>query len=247
MDSVHDIWRRSYEAPALKAGDVHVWRVYLDRDSFYVRKLFGTLSSDERQKAESYHVDQDSNRFVVARGMLRKILGSYLSLSPNRISFSYDRYGKPFLDSADNSFRFNVAHSQERALIAVARGREVGVDVEFVDKKVEIFKIAQRIFSPTELSRLQILAFDLQATAFFRGWTRKEAYLKAVGTGFSEPKKQLAGPVMPAELFISDRTTGFEKLGDWTLTTLPFEQKYMAALAVEGEIGTIGYHQMVTE
>ena len=247
MDSVQYIWRPPSGVPALKARDIHVWRVCLDRDSFYVKTLFQTLSSDERQKAENYHVNKDGYRFVVARGMLRKILGSYLRLSPNRIGFSYNRYGKPFLDSEDNSFRFNVAHSRGLALIAVTRGREVGIDIEFVDENIEILKIAQSAFSPTELSKLQTLESNLQAAAFFRGWTRKEAYLKAVGTGFSDPKKQLADPLMAAELHNSSRITGFEKIRDWTLATLASEHKYMAALAVEGEIGTIRYHQLCIE
>jgi 4'-phosphopantetheinyl transferase len=231
----------------LSATDVHVWRVCLDPDSRYVSKLFQTLSMDEMHKADKFHFDKDRNRFVVARGTLRKILGRYLNLTPNRISFSYSRYGKPFLDAGNDSLRFNVSHSRGLALIAVTSGREIGIDIEFIDDDREVLKTAKNIFSPAVLSKLRSIDPELRVGAFFRGWTRTEAFFKAVGTGFSDPGKQLSEPIMPAESYFSAETIRFKEAKNWTLVTLPFDPRYASAVAVEGGIGTIGFHQLCAE
>ena len=210
----------------MNAGDVHVWRVYLNQGTSYVNTLFGELSPDEQQKAGNYRFCNDRNRFVASRSMLRKILGGYLKCNSGQILFSYNRYGKPFLKG--NTLRFNVSHSRGIALFAVAHGRDVGIDVEFVDPCVETMKTAQIAFSQAEFIRLQTLEPDLRATEFFRNWTRNEAILKAVGTGFSYVEKP-------------------EKNRDWTLIDLPVDQDYKAAMAIQGEAGSIRYHQIGTE
>jgi 4'-phosphopantetheinyl transferase len=243
MDSVQYNRRPSYGTLSLKAEDVHVWRICLDRDLSYVNTLFQTLSSDERQKGESYRFDEDRNRFVVARGTVRKILGEYLNSDPEQICFSYTRYGKPFLKQEGNTIRFNVTHSRGLALFAVACGREIGIDVEFIDKNFPVVKTAQQVFSPNECYQLQTLEPDLQAAAFFQGWTLKEAYLKAIGTGFSNPGSHYTGREIPAAPDSSLGTARLEDGRDWTFANLAVDSNYKAALAVEGKIGDIRYHQ----
>ena len=245
MDSVQYNRRPSYGTRSLKPEDVHVWRICLDRDLSYVNTLFQTLSSDERQKAESYRIDDDSNRFVVARGTVRKILGEYLNSGPEQIRFSYTRYGKPFLKQEGNNIRFNVTHSRGLALFAVACGREIGIDVEFIDKSFPIVKTAQQVFSPNECYQLQTLEPDLQAASFFRGWTLREAYLKAIGTGFAYPSKHASDPGITSESHVPFRKTGLRRNRDWTLATLNIDDDYKAAIAVEGKICDIRYHRIV--
>jgi 4'-phosphopantetheinyl transferase len=236
MGCTQDIWGSS-RPRLLQAGEIDVWSTCLRGDSSSIQALFEILSPDERQKANKYVFAKDRDRFVVARGTLRKILGGYLTISPSRVSFSYNRYGKPFLDVEDRAIRFNVSHSQELALFAVTREQEVGIDVEFIDDRIAILKTAQSVFSPTEISKLEALPANLQTAAFFSGWTRKEAILKAMGEGFSFPAKQLT----ISELFGESKISFSIDKPDWSLMSLPSEPNYMAALAVEGKIGTIRY------
>ncbi len=247
MDSVQYNRRPSYRTTAFKAEDVHIWHVCLDQHSSYVNSLFQTLSPDERQKAESYRFEDDRNCFVVARGTLRKILGEYLNSDLNQICFSYSRYGKPSLNLARNPIRFNVTHSRGIALFAVALGREVGIDLEFIDKTFPIVKTAKQVFSPTKCTELQNLEPDLQAAAFFQSWTLKEAYLKAIGTGFSNPGLYYTDLAIPAESDFSRRTAVFENRRGWTFANLAVDSNYKAALAVEGKIGDIRYHRIGIE
>ena len=247
MDSVQYNRRPSYRTRSLKAEDVHVWRICLDRDLSYVNTLFQTLSSDERKKAESYRIDDDSNRFVVARGTVRKILGRYLNSDPDQIRFSYTRYGKPFLNLEGNPIRFNVTHSRGLALFAITRGLEVGIDVEFIDKNFPIVKTARQVFSSTKCTELQSLEPDLQVAAFFQSWTLKEAYLKAIGTGFSNPGRYYTDLAIPVESDFSLRTSVFENRRGWTFANLAVDSNYKAALAVVGKIGDIRYHRIGTE
>jgi 4'-phosphopantetheinyl transferase len=209
----------------LNPEEIHVWQVRLDRDPIYVNTLFRTLSLDERRKAGNYHFDRDRDRFIVGRGTLREILGSYLGLTAGQISFAYNEFGKPFLEMRGNRVNFNVTHSRGLALIAITAGREVGIDIEFVDADFPIAKVAGRIFPPAEYSALQDLDPELQILAFFQSWTRREAYFKAFGTGFSPH----------GEPFGSGGVNG------WVSADLSIDSKYMAAVAVRGRIAATLY------
>lgn len=239
MDLQQDIWQQTSVHPSLKDGEIHVWRVNLDKESSSVQMLFETLSADEKQKAGKYRFEKDRSHFVVARGSLRNILGGYLNMSPPQIRFSYNRFGKPFLESESNQIRFNVSHSQGIALFALTREQEIGIDIEFINDNVEILKTAESVFSPTEISTLKTLPSNMQTAAFFCGWTRKEAFIKAVGEGFSYPTKQFTIPIKPEESDILLRTN----VKNWSLMSLLSEHNFMAALAVEGKIKTVRYWQ----
>jgi len=148
---------------------VHVWRAALDVPESQVRSLWDTLTADERQRAERYIFEKDRTHFVVARGLLRVLLGRYLRQDPPHLRFTYGPHGKPALatDTGRATLCFNVSHSHGLALYAVTRGREVGVDVERIRPEVAQEKIAERFFSPREVTVLRALPTPLQATAFF--------------------------------------------------------------------------------
>ena len=148
---------------------MHVWRAALDVPESQVRNLWDTLTADERQRAERYIFEKDRTHFVVARGLLRVLLGRYLRQDPPHLRFTYGPHGKPALatDTGRATLCFNVSHSHGLALYAVTRGREVGVDVERIRPEVAQEKIAERFFSPREVTVLRALPTPLQATAFF--------------------------------------------------------------------------------
>ena len=232
------MWLTAPDHPVLMDGDVHVWRASLDQREASRRKLSELLSEDERLRAGRFHFTKDRDRFVVGRGCLRAIVSRYVAAPPDLLRLSYNRYGKPALETPGNGMlRFNVSHSHDIALYAVTMARDVGVDVEFVNQKFASAEIAERFFSPREVAALHALPHALQVLAFFDCWTRKEAYLKARGEGLSRPLHTFSvsfEPGKPAALLNSDEDP--QPARYWSLAELQPGEGYRAALAVQGEI-----------
>ena len=235
--SAPSAWRSPPEALHLGGAEVHVWQAGLDRPPAQVHTLLHTLSTDERARAERFHFRRDREHFIVARGLLRAILGRYLNREPGRLQFRYSPYGKPALaqDSGGTGLCFNVSHSHGLALYAVTRGREVGVDVEHIRPTPHLEQIAERFFSHREVSALLSLPQDLRAVAFFLCWTRKEAYIKAKGEGLSLPLDRFDVSLIPGEPAALLGTRGDPREAyRWSLRELTPAPGYAAALAVEG-------------
>ena len=202
-----------------------------------MRSLRHTLTADECQRAERYVFEKDRTHFVVARGLLRVLLGRYLRQDPQHLRFTYGPHGKPALatDTGGMSLRFNVSHSHGLALYAITRGREVGVDVERIRPEVAQEKIAERFFSPREVTVLRALPTPLQAPAFFACWTRKEAYIKAKGDGLSLPLDQFDVSLAPGEPAALLHTTWDpQEAACWALQDLAPAPDYRAAVVVAG-------------
>lgn len=221
----------------LDSDEVHIWRAALDVPESQVRSLWYTLTADECQRAERYVFAKDRTHFVVARGLLRVLLGRYLGQDPPQLRFIYGPHGKPALatDTGGGTLRFNVSHSHGLALYAITRGREVGVDVERIRPEVAQEKIAERFFSPREVTLLRALPAPLQATAFFACWTRKEAYIKATGEGLTLPLDQFDVSLVPGEPAALLRTAWDpQEAARWALQDLVPALDYRAAVAVAG-------------
>jgi 4'-phosphopantetheinyl transferase len=175
----------------------------------------------------------DRNRFVVARGLLRRLLGSYLGAAPGALRFKYTKYGKPFLEMPRSALvlSFNLSHSDAMALIAVAWHRKVGVDVERVRPDIQYDSIAKNVFSTREYADLCGLPQEQRCAAFFAGWTRKEAYIKARGEGLSRPLDSFSVSLLPDEpaLLESEDDAG------WHIYPLTPADGYAAAVAVAGQ------------
>ena len=221
----------------LSKRDVHLWRVALEQPQRLVQKLSGMLSGDEREKAERFHFERHQRRYTVARGMLRMILSYYLELAPQDLRFHYGLRGKPELADGlgDGSLRFNVSHSHELALYAFTRDREIGVDVEYLRPMPDAEPIAARFFSPAEHSELCRLPTNQKQLGFFNGWTRKEAYIKALGDGlyYALDRFQVSlTPEEPPRLIVVEDDPG--QAARWSLQALTPAEGYVAALAVEG-------------
>jgi 4'-phosphopantetheinyl transferase len=229
--------------PSLSSGwvlsdnDVHVWRVPLNQSSHRTVLSFEVLSPDERAKAARFHFDKDRNQFIQARAALRFILSEYLNADPQTLEFCFGRQGKPALagEHADSSLRFNLSRRDGLALIAVTRGREIGVDVELVHADLPVLEIAETSFSEAELATLRTLPESLRVKGFYNCWTRKEAYVKARGEGLSFPLQQFdvsLTPGAPAKLLeVRDDLAEPDR---WTLQDIPVAENYVAALFVEG-------------
>ncbi|HKX33372.1 MAG TPA: 4'-phosphopantetheinyl transferase superfamily protein, partial [Blastocatellia bacterium] len=227
---------RSANRLELGADETQVWPLALAEARVRAESLIGLLAPDERAKAARYHRPEDRDRYTVARGMLRTILAGYLGHDPARLSFTYSSYGKPFLIETQNreGLCFNLSHSHEQALLAVAWRCELGVDIEFMREDLANLEIAERFFSKAEVAVLQSLPAAQQMVAFFNCWTRKEAYIKALGEGLSHPLDRFTvslEPGRPAALLTAENDP--EAPRQWRLDALETSPGYVAALAVK--------------
>jgi 4'-phosphopantetheinyl transferase len=200
-----------------------------------VQSLERLLAADELERTTRFYFAEDQRRFIIGRGLLRIILGRYLNSPPERLSFCYGQYGKPALASQGNQdmLKFNVSHSGGLVLYAIASGREVGIDLERVRAGFEYERMAERFFSPKEFAEFSALPANMKPEAFFNGWTRKEAYIKARGQGLALPLHSFDVSLAPGQTSLLTISEG-DKAGRWALQALMPEPGYAGAVAAEG-------------
>ena len=208
--------------PVLPAsGEVHIWTIGLGAPRETVARLLGTLSLDERERAARRSLEHEQRRFIVAHGALRDVLAGYLGTRASQIGFVHGASGKPALGPEWNArLRFSLTHSAELALVAIAAGADVGVDVERVRAHRDWAEIARGYFSAAECEHLASIPNHRRAVDFVRCWTRNEARLKARGDGWAGPLAGASGGVANA--------------GRWSIHTLRPAPGYIGALAIEG-------------
>jgi 4'-phosphopantetheinyl transferase len=233
-------------APAqMGRGEATVALANLDLPEDEVEPLAALLTADESARAERYHSPADRRRFTVGRAILRLLLGSCLQLVPSELRFHYGSAGKPSLDPRQNwgNLRFNVARSGDLALYGLLREQELGIDLEYQTSSVNCVEIARRFFSPEENQMIRSLPPAEQDSAFYSFWTRKEAYVKGIGSGLGLPLDQFTVPLATAAPVLVCGKGFEERQGstDWVTTSwlvhdVRVPQGYFAALAVDGEI-----------
>lgn len=190
-------WLSAADTRSLLCDEVHVWRVSLDQTEEDCLRLERTLAEEETRRAARFRLHAHRSDYVVAHGALRTIIGGYLEVASRELQFSTGTRGKPMLAHPSGALQFNLAHSGRLALVAVARTRPVGVDIEAIRAETRIMPIAQRHFSPRETAALAELPEAARVEAFYRCWTRKEAFLKARGEGLLWPLDQFDVSVQP--------------------------------------------------
>jgi 4'-phosphopantetheinyl transferase len=169
---------------SIPTREVHVWRARLSSPIADLSTLRGSLSCEERERADRFRSEHDRARFVLGRIVARSVLGHCLQRPARDIQLTLDRSGKPVVASpSEMTLHFNISHSGDHVLFALARNRRVGVDVEQVREAKDLNEIAARCFSKAEYLRLQTIPERMRTESFYRCWTLKEAYLKARGEG----------------------------------------------------------------
>lgn len=221
----------------LEDDEVQVWVISLNCRKEEMVRLGQSLDSGEKAKAARFRFLADRHRYVVAHGALRCILGIMTHRDPAHIRFAYGEFGKPFMsdDEGDGRVSFNLSHTQNIAVVAVTRRRDIGVDVERIDPSVDFIDIAEKFFSPGEATQLVRLPRAEQVRAFYRCWTRKEAYVKANGGGLSIPLDRFDVSLQPKEPAAILTIAGDRREArKWSLFNLDVRPGIVGAVAVAG-------------
>ena len=211
---------------------VDIWCVALDAPDDAPRSL---LSIEEQQRADRFVFDRDRRRYVIAHAALRQLLARYTAAD---LTFTYGPRGKPAL--IDTEVRFNLAHSDDVALVAISTECEVGVDVERVRTISDLEAIANRYFCLRERAAIMACQGDARVLTFMRFWTRKEALLKLTGDGLSLPLDcvDVAWPDARSTLTVADGSGVSHCV---IVADLHVANDYAAAVAVEGDTCDIAY------
>ena len=226
-------WPSNSGELCLLRGEVHVWSARLDCAEPFLERLAATLSADETARANRFFFARDRSAFIAARGILRQLLASYLHRPPADLQFVYHSRGKPFLapSAQGTPLEFNVAHSHGLALLAFSLDSPLGVDVEFVRSDFASEEIAERYFAPQEVAELHSLPPAQRPEGFFCGWTRKEAYVKALGDGLQVPLASFRVSLTPSQPAVLESADS----GRWSLHSLSPASGFASALVAEGK------------
>ena len=218
----------------LAAGEVQIWLIALDPPAVEVERLNRLLAADERERASRFRFDVHRRRYIVGRGALRRLLGAYVGADPAALCFGYGPRGKPFLPG-EPGLGCNLSNSEDLALVGFLRDREIGVDIEFQKEMDDLESIATRFFSPSEVQALAAVSRERKKEAFFNCWTRKEAYLKAVGEGLAAPLNSFDVTLTPGEPPRMLTLEGSaERATPWFFHHFLPAPQFIGALAIEG-------------
>jgi 4'-phosphopantetheinyl transferase len=219
--------------------DLHVWQANIEITSTQAQAIYPLLSPTEKDRAENFKFDTHRLKFIAARANLRKILSYYLLMRPESICFTENQYGKPMLDSTQHpsGIFFNLSHAHKIALYAISPVENIGIDIEFMDRKVDFDGIATRFFSKKESQHIQsITAIEKKTRDFFKIWTAKEAFIKAVGRGLSFPLKEFDISFKKGKVFLAHIDGDTYQARDWVLFPLEVPSDYQACVCIQSEM-----------
>lgn len=223
----------------LSSGAVHVWSVPLIGAAPELLTLRGLLSEEELARADRFRFATDRDAFTIARATLRLMIARYTGDDPRQIRFNYAPHGKPSIITKQK-LSFNLSHSGGLALYAFADDRELGVDIEQFRVMSDLEQVARHFFSKGEVEDLFSLPEEERPAAFFRCWTRKEAFVKALGDGLSLPLDSFRVSIkanQQAELLDVPPEYG----NKWSLRDVTPCEGYAAALVLHGRIEDLRY------
>ncbi len=236
-------WQTPSIFPILQTNQVHVWRASLKQNVKELAELLNLLDIQEKNRAAKFISEKAKNNFIAARGILRSLLAKYLHVKPQDLVFKQGQYGKLYLDSS--ILQFNISHSNDLALFIFALHQPVGIDVEFIRNDFDFVPIAQRFFSKKETADLLTLPPNQQLHAFFNCWSRKEAFIKAIGKGIFFALDEFSAEVSNKQegrlqLQITDPEFNAK---DWSLEALNPADSYVGAFATSWQKYEIGFYE----
>lgn len=237
-------WRQAVPAAPPQGTSVHLWRAALDVPETVLEEQYQQLNQQERDRAAAFYYARDRNHFIVARFALRGLLARYLGQPASEINFTYSAYGKPRLADGPD-LQFNLSHAGGYALYGFTANPTIGVDLEVIDPTIEVATLAARFFSPAEATSVLSLPADDQPAAFFRTWTRKEAFIKAHGAGLSLPLDQFGVTVdLDAPVRMQRIDWAPEEVGEWSLASFMVTNDLPGAVVVRGSVGEVSFFEL---
>jgi len=224
----------AHQAPPAH-GEIHVWRIDLAADPGSPADT-AALSPDEHERAARLLCEHKRARFIAGRSTLRRLLGQYLGARPQTLVFRYGPHGKPALDTGTSAaiLTFNFSHSEDMALLAVATGRDVGIDIEYRHRDISVASFTRHILSENETAALQRLPAERHKQALLTAWTRKEAYVKALGEGLARSLKSVSAGIADDEPAVRELEDANGEPRLWKFTPLTAHPDYLACLAAPG-------------
>lgn len=242
-------WARPPSVLRLDADAIHLWQASLTLEPGLLTALHATLSSEEKTRAERFSTGNIRDRYIAGRGLLRNLLGRYLGESPDRIRFRYSEHGKPELTKG-LYLSFNLSHTRDRVLYAVAGGQRIGVDIECVDRPAQSdrLRLAKRFFSQREYNDLRQTPRAERNEAFLRCWTRKEAFVKALGQGLTCPLDQFDVTLTRDEpaVLLATRWDASEA-ARWSMAHIEPASDVVGAVVIEGTLPRIAQWQWMED
>jgi len=223
----------------LREGCVDIWRVDLRPDRRMIGQCGAVLTADEQERAGRFHFERDRRRYIVCRGALRHLLARYLpNQSAKSLRFTYSKWNKPFL--VNDEIPFNVSHSDEWGLIAFGHEALLGVDIEKIKPMRDMAAIVKDVFSDEEQAAWERYGENRRPDAFFAGWTRKEAVVKAVGQGLSIPLKSFVVDLTPD---VERPSTSLD--GEWYTRSFRPLHGFAGAVVSARPIEQLAFHDFV--
>lgn len=215
----------------MSEDEIHVYRLYPLKDDHDTGEMMSVLSGDEIDKAGRFKFIKDRNNFINCHSFLRRKLASYISLKPSEIIFSYTDKGKPYINSSQ--LKFNLSHSHGFGVFAFTLNDEIGIDTEKLREIPDALKISDRYFSEGEITKLRTVDSMNINKAFLTCWTRKEAFIKAVGDGLSYPLKDFEVSLLanetPEILYIKGKET---ETSSWKILDINLSHDHITSLAI---------------
>jgi len=223
-------------APEDLSKEIHLWVLNLKQPYYTFQNLKKLLNEEEKFKLNRYIFNSDKKRYVVSHGFLKKIIGKYLDINPNDVSFRISSLGKPRLDETLKpiNFEFSMAHSHELAIYALTKGRRVGVDIEYIHRKIDHMKIASKFFTKKERGILKTLPEHQRKKAFYNCWTRKEAFIKTFDEKLLD-FQEFEVTIIPGEAPQIINIEGYPmESTHWYMISFSPAESYVGALVGEG-------------
>lgn len=240
---MNDEWQKMPKSLELLKSEIHVFKANLEIGLNLENHFWKILTEEEKKRADRFRFPIHRAYFIAGRGILRQLLGRYLTILPQDLQFEYGPQGKPFLTHFLD-FQFNISHSKNHILLAFSKKNTIGIDVEVINPKIEFDIIAPRFFSKNEATTLLALPIEEQPAVFYNCWTRKEAFIKAKGGGLSIPLDQFEVTLLPEdEPKLLAINWAMEEVENWYLYSFFLEENVVGALIVEGKTEEIRYFE----
>lgn len=228
------------ERYALRAGAIHLWRIDLGRP--LTESSLRVLSPSESERAARFVSERDRARFQQAHVGVRQILSRYIKVAPDSIEFQQNEHGKPRV-VCEGLLGFNLSHSDDVAVVAVGRFVDIGVDIEVRKPQRDLFGVARSVFSGAEIAELSVLTGDALVAGFYNCWTRKEAYLKAIGVGLTLAPSSVTVGTSSDPRFVS--AAGWN--GSCQVATIARDDRATVSLAVAGGWNELEFFELNPE